>query len=169
VKVSLHKGFGKQPDPDSLENWIGVGEFRSALNTEGKWIRFSAPFEYFSDEAPEFALVVINSGAKLNPVAGSVALFDDIELIYNTTSSEPLEVEATPFIAVTGSRILLLQHMDPSHYRQLNIYDITGKRVWSVRLDADRVDLSTAGLAKGTYVVSTVGPEHIYNQKIMLH
>jgi hypothetical protein len=169
VKVSLHKGFGKQPDPDSLQNWIGVGDFRSTRNTDDKWVRFSAPFRYMSDEAPEFALVVITSGGKMAPTAGSIAKFDDLEMIYNQNSMELIQEDPSPFISVTGSRTLWLQHMPLYHYRQLDVYDITGKRVCSALLDSDRLDLAQAGLNRGIYVIHVQGPERFYNQKIMLH
>lgn len=169
VKVSLHKGFGKQPDPDSLENWIGIADFRSTMDTEDQWMRFSAPFRYTSDEVPEFALVVITSGGKMAPTAGSVAKFDDLEMIYNQSSTELIREEASPFISVTGSRMLWLQNMALYHYRQLDVYDITGKRVWSEMLDSDRVDLAHAGLNRGIYIINVRGPERFHNQKIMLH
>jgi hypothetical protein len=169
VKVCLHKGFGKQPDPDSLENWIGVGEFLSSLNTDDEWIRFSAPFRYMSDEVPEYALVVLNSGGKVAPVAGSRALFDDLEMIYNSSSVEPLAREKGPFIAVTGSQTLWLQNMALNLYRQLDVYDISGKRVWSEALNSNRIDLGNTGLNKGIYIVNVKGPDRFYNQKIILY
>ena len=36
VKVVLHQGFGKQPDPDSADNWIATAEYRSNLHTGGE-------------------------------------------------------------------------------------------------------------------------------------
>jgi len=83
VEVVLHRDFGKQPDEEYTENWIGVAEFKSPLNTGNEWIRFSAPFVYFSDTIPEYVLVVLNSGNGYSPIPGSIAFFDDLEMIYN--------------------------------------------------------------------------------------
>ncbi|MCP4312945.1 MAG: T9SS type A sorting domain-containing protein [Bacteroidetes bacterium] len=170
VKVNLHQGFGKQPDAEYTDNWIGVAEFRSPLNTDNEWIRFSAPFTYFSDSNPEYVMVVLNSGNEYTPAAGSVALFDDLEMIYNSpqTSMERLK-NSEGFIFAVDYRYLVIQGMDHASFQTIKIHDLTGKLVWTGSVTADQVDISSAKLRKGIYLVNLAGRSKVFAQKIMLH
>ena len=170
VKVALHRGFGKQPDAEYTDNWIGVAEYKSPLNTEGEWIRFSAPFTYFSDNNPQYVLVVLNSGNEYTPVAGSVALFDDLEMTYNPppTSINRLK-NTTGFIYSVDNRYLVIREMDHVSFQTFKMHDITGKLVWIGSVTADHVDISKANLRKGIYFVTLMGKSKVFSQKIMLH
>ena len=170
VKVNLHQGFGKQPDAEYTENWIAVAEYRSPLNTENEWIRFSAPFTYFSEANPEYALVVLNSGNGYQPVAGSIALFDDLELIYNSPQST-LDRQKQPdgLIFATDNQHLMIQGMDHTLFHTIKILDIAGRHVWTGKVTADQVDISSAHLEQGIYLLTLSGKSAIYSQKIMLH
>ena len=169
IKVTLHKGFGKQPDTDFENNWIGVAEYKAGVNTADEWQRFSAPFTYFSEEVPEFALVVITSGNAYSAMAGSTAYLDDLEMIYHATSTGQIPERAEGHIAVTGLRTLWLMNMDPVDFNQIRVYNITGKQVWNSRLDSERISIEEANLPQGIYVVTLTGPRKVFNQKIMLH
>lgn len=169
VKAVLHRGYAQQPDAAYETNWTGVAEFLSPLNTEGDWVRFAAPFEYFSDETPEYILVVLNSGNAYAPVAGSVALFDDLELVYN---AEPTSLERTRerevTIYATGYHQLMIRGMEDEDLRSARIYEITGKLVWEGPVTSGQADISSAGLRRGIYVVTLTGKQRVYSQKIML-
>ena len=169
VKIILHQGFGKQPDSDYTDNWIGVAEYKSPLNTEGEWIRFSAPFTYFSDNNPQYVLVVLNSGNEYTPVAGSVALFDDLEMIYNWPQGL-LDRPKNPagFIFVVDYQHLVIQGMEYASFQTIKIHDLTGKLVWTGSVTAEQVDISSANLKKGIYLVTLAGKSNFFSQKIML-
>ena len=170
VKVNLHQGFGKQPDAEYTENWIAVAEYRSPLNTENEWVRFSAPFTYFSEANPEYALVVLNSGNGYQPVAGSIALFDDLEMIYNSPQSTvDRQKQPDGFIFATDNGHLMIQGMDHGQFHTIKILDISGRQVWTGTVTADQVDISSAHLEQGIYLLSLSGKSAIYSQKIMLH
>ena len=168
VKVTLHRGYGKQPDDDWENNWIGVAEFKSGTNTAGNWVRFSVPFTYLSDSDPEYVLVVMSSGNAYDAKADSEAHFDDLEMIYNSTSARSNYEKNEGFIAVYGSRTLWIKDMDIAGYEQIRLFNITGKLVWDSSIDSEWINISRAGLPQGIYVVSLQGPKKIFNQKVLL-
>lgn len=169
VIVILHRGFGKQPDADSVNNWIGMAEYRSPLNTEGEWYRFSTPFIYFSDSIPEYILIILNSGNGYAPVAGSIALFDDFEMIYNSPQTSLDRLEQTEgYIYAPDYRSLVIRGMDHTRFQTIRIHDITGKLVWDGTVNSHQVDISSAHLRKGIYVITLNGKSRVFSQKIML-
>jgi len=170
VKVSLHQGFGKQPDTNYTDNWIGVAEYKSPLNTGGEWIRFSAPFTYFSENNPQYVLVVLNSGNEYTPAEFSVALFDDLEMIYNSPQTSPDRLKNSEgFVFVVDNRYLMIREMEHAGFHTIKIYDLTGKLVWAGPVSDDQVDISSANLKNGIYLVNLSGKSNVFTQKIMLH
>lgn len=168
VKVSLHQGYGQQPDEDFENNWIGLAEFRTGFNTEGVWTRFSVPFIYFSEDIPEYALTLISSGNAYAAVAKSTALFDDLEMVYVSTSSNQGPARAEGYIAMPRSGTLWLRNIRFSDFNQLSIYSITGRKVWHGKVDSEWIDISAAHLPQGIYLVSLTGSHQVFNQKVML-
>jgi hypothetical protein len=90
VKALLHTGSAKIPDA-AQTNWISLAQIDIA-NATPTWTRFSAPFNYFNSTTPQYILFVVSS-AGTSAHVGSIAYFDDIELIYN----EP-ELDLTVFL-----------------------------------------------------------------------
>jgi hypothetical protein len=90
VKALLHTGSAKIPDA-AQTNWIAMAEIDipGPITT---WTRVSAPFNYFNSNTPQYILFVL-SAAGTSATMGSVAYFDDLELIYN----EP-ELDLTVFL-----------------------------------------------------------------------
>lgn len=169
VIVALHRGFGKQPDADKTNTWIGEAEYKSPLNTEDEWVRFSAPFSYYSDSIPEYVLVVLNSGSGYTPVAGSIALFDDLKMIYNyPLNTQDRLKHPEVFIYAVDYQHLVLQGLEHASFQTIRIHDITGKMVWEGTIAADQVDIASANLRKGIYVVTLTGKSQVFSQKIML-
>jgi hypothetical protein len=170
VMVILHRGFGKQPDAEITDSWVGVAEYKSPLNTGSEWVRFSTPFNYISDNNPEYILVILNSGNAYKPVTGSIALFDDLEMIYNSpqTSIDPMKHPAG-FIYAVDNQYLVMQGMEHDSYQTIKVHDLTGRLFWTGSLTADRVDISSADLRKGIYLVTLTGKRGAFSQKIMLH
>jgi hypothetical protein len=170
VKVILHRGYGKQPDADYLDNWIGMAAFYSPLNTGSQWVRFSAPFVYFDDTTPQYILIVLNSGNGFHPVAGSIAYFDDIEMIYHspqTNTDNP--VVSAAFMYVVDNHFLVIRGMQQDQYTSVSIRDISGDLIWNGNVTDDRIDISPAHLEKGLYLFSLIGKSAFYSQKIMVH
>lgn len=90
LKAVLHTGTAKIPDA-AQANWIALAQIDIPDQTS-TWTRFSAPFNYFNGNTPEYILFVLSSGGTVAHV-GSTAYFDDMELIYN-----PVELDLTVFM-----------------------------------------------------------------------
>jgi len=168
VKVNLHRGYGKQPDDNWEENWIGVAEFKAGDYTGGEWVRFSVPVTYLSDADPEFVLVVMSSGNAYAAVANSVAHFDDLEMIYNSTYAGVKYEKAAGYIALNGPRTLWIRDMDIADFDHIRVFNVTGKQVWESRIDSERINISQASLPQGIYIVTLNGSKKIFTQKVLL-
>lgn len=84
VEVYLHKtGNCRIPENESNPNQLVATARFDILAAQSQWTRFSVPFNYLSADAPEYILSVVTSGDSTQAVVGSVAHFDDFELIYN--------------------------------------------------------------------------------------
>ena len=168
AQVILHKGYGKQPDTEYLADRIAVANFRSGVNTGSQWMRFSAPFIYTSDQAPQYALVILNSGNGFFPATGSIAFFDDLTMIYNSTSFKK-EALTAEFLYLLGNHHIVIEGGKPENYTSARILDITGRTAWSGPVTSDRIDISGADLKNGIYIVSLTGNSHVLTQKIIVH
>ena len=169
IQVILHKGYAQRPDPEPDVNWIADAVFTSPLNTEGGWVRFSQPFTYNHETIPEHVLVILNSGNGFEPVAGSVLMVDDLEMIYNTPqSNENLLKQTEAYLYAVGKHQLVLKGMHHSQFQSVEIFDFSGKLLWSARLTSDQVDIAPANLDKGIYLVKLSGKDEIFTQKVLL-
>ena len=111
----------------------------------------------------------MNSGNAYQPVAGSVLLLDDLELIYNSPQAF-VERQKHPdgFIFATDNQHLMIQGMDHTLFHTIKILDIAGRQVWTGKVTADQVDISSAHLEQGIYLLTLSGKSEIFSQKIML-
>jgi hypothetical protein len=168
VKVVLHRGNGREPDTEYLGDRIASINFRTGVNTGNQWMRFSAPFIYTSDQSPQYALVILNSGNGYTPVAGSIAYFDDLVMIYNPVSLKK-ETITDVFLYLQGDHAILIQGGDPDQYMAARIVDITGRQVWSGPVTSGRIDTGRADLKNGIYIVSMTGKNLTLTQKIVVN
>jgi len=167
VKVLLHVDEGRLPmDAEAQANRIGYAQI-NITGTVDSWTRFSSPFIYYSQGDPEYVLVVITSGAGTEAIVGSLALFDDMELIINPESVEEYAVnnhyiysdhqtiyfDRLPFDYKTGSK--------------LAVYDLNGSLVYSSTLSSEQLNLSQTNIRKGLYFIRIIGSTTIYTQKIL--
>jgi hypothetical protein len=90
IKAVLHTGTAKIPDATQA-NWIALAQI-DIPNQVNNWTRFSAPFNYFNSNIPQYILFVLSSGGTVAHV-GTTAYFDDLQLIYN-----PAELDITVFL-----------------------------------------------------------------------
>lgn len=83
VKMILHFGEGKIPENGTMPNWVAMAAFQTPAGAAyDTWTRFSVPFDYYSDELPEYLLCVISSSYAVSSMEGSYLLIDDLEVIY---------------------------------------------------------------------------------------
>ena len=169
VRTILHRGYGKEPDTTYLGNRIAQSHFRSGVNTGIQWIRFSAPFIYYNNQTPQFILVILNSGNGFNPIPGSVAWFDDLEMIYNSTyESRVNPATSSEYIYALGNQYIVIRGSQPGRYTSSSITDITGRIVWSGPVTSDRIDIGNVSLKRGIFLVSLARKDLILTQKIVV-
>lgn len=83
VVVLLHDRYVTLPDKGTKSNWVAGVKLMLGATPGDEWVRFTAPLKYLKDKAPEYLLIVLSAGNRKNAVEGSVAYFDDLELIHN--------------------------------------------------------------------------------------
>jgi len=107
VEVFLHKtGNCRIPENESNPNQLVATARYDILTAQSQWTRFSVPFNYTSTDAPEYILSVVTSGDSTQAVVGSVAYFDDFELIYNlNVTTEQLSSNNYSITNTTGAAI----------------------------------------------------------------
>ena len=100
-------------------------------------------------------------------MAGSTALFDDLELVYAAPSARDRISVQEGFVAVAGPHTLWIRNMDPSEFQEIRIYSITGQMVWNGRVESERIDLPGAVPGRGIFLIQLTGPQRIHTQKVL--
>lgn len=94
VEIILHQAppQGQLPAANYPEiHWVGRARYDVTTTSASVWVRFSVPFTYYNNNAPQYILAVLSAGDSTQAVAGSQMWIDDLELIYN-----PNLVSVTP-------------------------------------------------------------------------
>ena len=141
---------------DVLPKWsanvIADAEINYTGTTNG-WVRLSAPFVYTSNDQPEYILAMLTSGAGLNAVAGSVALYDDVELIYNPVSIKENK-KARLDIYYAEGQIRFRNFSNDFIGANLSIYDISGRKLLSEKIEGPNIQLNPQLIARGMYIIA---------------
>ena len=168
VKAVLHVGEGTlPPTPENEDNWIGYAQI-NVWETVEEWTRVIVPFTYYSEENPEYILVIMTSGAGLEPVEVSIARVDDLEFVYGPAGINDLSLE-NDLVYANGMNINLDNL--PDSFRKgarLDLISLSGSRVASTDISGDRADMGSFGINPGLYVVRVQGNEGVYAQKVQL-
>lgn len=118
------------------------------------WISFSDSFNYKSTQSPDSALIIFSSSSNLAAAQlGSFLRIDDLSLLgvvasANTIKSLPVSISVYPNPATDFVRFAI---SNVSSAKTLNIYDILGKKVKSVEINAAQLSVSTEGMNNSLY------------------
>lgn len=167
-KVVLHVDDAQLPENGTLPNWIGMAYFKTEPGvTYDTWTRFSVPFDYFSEDAPEYLLCVINSGDSTAATEGSYLLTDDLELIYKSAGiADHAKDEA--WLTADGHVLhIALPSGEEFLGREISLLSMTGQAVYVTTAEERQIGLP-ATLPAGIYIVSLQGKSRAWNQKIMI-
>ena len=144
VEVILHSANTTQmPVGSTASNVIARARF-DMIQASADWKRFSVPFVYYNSETPAYILSVLTSGDSTLAVVGSVAHFDDLELIYNPNSTT--SVSSIPNV----EQVKVFQKED-----MLVLSNIQGQADYSV-YDALGRKIATGKASKGTTQIKLV-------------
>ncbi len=165
VKALIHTGEAKVPDVDST-NYIGSAVFPIGNTTVSNWTRFSVPFNYTSSATPEYVMILLSSGNGTNATAGSVAYYDDIELIYNTVSTgASLEEENISVFSFENHINIDLRKIQNNEPIAVYIYDVLGKLVWNKPVQNGIVNVVNE-LPSGIYICTLKSGATVMNKKV---
>ena len=168
VKVLLHVDEGTLPPlPENQGNWIAFAQI-SIVGTVDTWTRFSVPFTYFSNDNPQYMLIVATAGADYTPQDGSTVLYDDFELIYNSTGIEEQSGEDFLVYSDNDHSIILNEKIQNSFGdATLQLFSLNGKLVWKGQVSSNRIILS-GSVHSGLYIVKVNSKAGSYSQKLFL-
>ena len=62
----------------------------------------------------------------------------------------------------------MIRGIEHANFQTIKIHDLTGKLVWAGTVASDQIDISSANLRKGIYLVTLAGKSIVFSQKIML-
>ena len=149
--------------PEYQDNVIGWAKI-AVVGEHDEWTRVAAPFEYYSNESPEYFLTILTAGAGLNSISGSVALYDDIEIIYGDASVAGNSI--LPLNVFYSQGTLYFRDM-PESFKgsQIELIDLTGKTVLTKEIEGDRV--SVTGL-NGIYIAAVTTDKGRYTTKLYI-
>jgi hypothetical protein len=166
-KAVLHVDDCSLPEFGTFPNWIGMAYYKTDPGvTYGEWTRFSVPFEYYREDAPEFILCIINSGDSTDAVDSSNLIVDDLELIYKSSgTNEPVAVAG--WINSWHNRAeITLDSPDDFLGGTFHLFSLTGQEVYRFILDSRQITFPT--LPPGIFIATLMGKNGQYNQKIMI-
>ena len=128
----LHTSNGQIPENGTMSNWVAEARINFS-SANSSWLRFAAPFNYYSSTNPEYILLVLTSGDSTVAIDGSVALVDDLELIYNPASIfEP----SSSFNMWFSENSLYTNMASSIECGDLKIYEVMGKLVSSFKVNS---------------------------------
>ncbi len=130
VKVLLHTDTAKLPSPNQT-NFVGMNVEQNLPSTaQLTWKRFSFPIEYLNDKTPEYALFVITSGNGVDAVKGSIAWFDDIDLVFRATAVDDSDLPSLINVRGRNNNITAsLTRFGMGDRFNLKVFNLIGEQV----------------------------------------
>lgn len=168
AKVLLHTGYASLPQADS-STWIGVAYAALSGTEVNEWTRFSAPFEYFNDETPQFMLTILTAGNGTEAIAGSEAWFDDLELIYNNGTSVGELTASKLDVSVSGKTLTILIDGQAGKTATLFVTDLAGRSLLTTSLNTGEANTFTLDADQGIYLVSVKIGSTVISKKVWLN
>ena len=168
VKALIHKGYATIPEKGTFSNWIAVADFISEPVLVDTWTRFSVPFIYYNSETPEYILLTLNSGDSTIPVEGSIALYDDLELIYN--SGGIVENQKGNINIYSWHNTVVVDWIVQNFNKNpdIKIYDLSGRLVFTDHIFPNQKNIIHVNIPKGIYICEIQGASWVFTQKLFI-
>lgn len=136
---------------NTLGDTIGRGLFATPGTTVSSWTRFSTPIVYSSASAPDTAIALISSSNGFTAVVNSEITVDALQLIFNPASVSENNIQNIEILSSgTGVMINLNNIILDQPYFEL--FDITGKIIYSSSLQNQRVNSISTEVRNGVYL-----------------
>ncbi len=167
AKFLLHKDscrIGLTPDVE--DKVVGFAQI-NLTGMHDTWVRVSAPIDYKSDDDPDYFLSVLTAGAGHNAVAGSMALYDDVTLIYGPQSVNNANINNLDVYYANGN-LVFKDVPNKLMNSEVSVSDISGRVVYKGIINGSTINLSGLSLHQGIYVVSALSSEGSYVKKLLI-
>lgn len=162
----LHDGEGTIPEtPENEDNWIGLAKLYLP-DAQEEWTRIAVPFDYYNTRTPEYILFILNSGNGTTPIDGSIAYYDDMEIIVNNNAihDNPLD---NINIHVADNEIFINNiPEDLMKNANLEILDLTGRSVWQGKINSNKISLGSTNSYSGMHIVKVTSTEYVISRKV---
>ncbi len=165
----LHVGDATiPPTPENEDNWVGFVKLYLPEAVE-EWTRIVLPFEYYDERTPEYILFILNSGNGTTPIEGSIAYYDDMEIIGGEQS-----IHDNPLNQVdihVSENTVFVNNIPEDLLKQANleILDLTGRSVWQSKINSNKVSMGSANSFSGIYIVKITSADFVISRKVFFN
>jgi hypothetical protein len=163
VEIILHTGQARLPFDGFQANIVGraKAEFTQA---QADWVRFSAPFIYWTTGTPAFILTTVAAGDSTISENGTVLWVDDFELVYNNPTVGLEEIKGASEISINASNGYLL--FDTDLVASYSVYASTGALIQSGSTSQKVPFLHQSGIY---FIEVRLKDEEVIRRKLYIH
>lgn len=155
------------PKPENEANRVAYTR-ADIGGTFENWTRIALAFDYFDSRTPEYILIIITSGNGTTPNVGSIAFYDDLEIIGGdqAINENPLEQVG---VYVTANTLHISNLSDDLRmHSTLEIFDLVGRPLWQSKIVSDEISLEPSLNFNGIYLVKISSDDYVISRKIYI-
>ena len=136
------------------DDTIARARFNRAAATSS-WIRFSAPFVYYSSANPELSRVILLPSSGFTPQVGSIIQFDDLEFVFPTGINENRKVNFIVYPSPATNE-LFIKNPSPET-ATMQVFDVAGKKITELNIGLNTTKTNVSAFAPGIYLYTFAG------------
>lgn len=151
--------------PETESNWVGYT--RADLpGTYENWTRIALAFDYYDERTPDYLFMILASGNGTTPIDGSVAYYDDLEMIGGDLAIHDNPLDRVDIYHNSGT--LVLKNMPEELIKNANIeiVDLAGRLIWQSEINSNVISLAQANKMEGLYIVKIRTSKYNVSRKI---
>ncbi len=155
------------PKPENEANRVAYTR-ADIGGTFENWTRIALAFDYFDSRTPEYILIIITSGNGTTPNVGSIAFYDDLEIIGGdqAINENPLEQVG---VYVTANTLHISNLSDDLRmHSTLEIFDLVGRPLWQSKIVSDEISLEPTLNLSGICIVKISSDDYVISRKIYI-
>lgn len=165
----LHVGDATiPPKPENIDNQVAYT--RADLpGTYENWTRIALAFDYYDNRTPEYIFMILTSGNGTTSIDGSVAYYDDLEVIggdlaINDNPLDQIEIYAT-------GNTLYIKNLSEGLMKNasVEIIDLVGRSVAKNKIQSKKVQLDPRYDLNGMYIVKITSDDYVVSRKIYIN
>ncbi len=134
--------------------------------TYENWTRIALAFDYFDDRTPEYLLMILTSGNGTTSIEGSVAYYDDLEIIGGEQAIHDNPLNSVDIYYSNGT--LYIRNMPEDLIKNANIelVDLAGRIIWQSEINSNVVSMTQTHKLEGLYIVKIRTSKYNVSRKI---